>query len=373
MNVVNYLLIFFPLISSGEYRSNTIRGAHDLLYVRQVCETMSGNEASSSTTTSTNDSKPFDQVNVFQQDGPKSCCKTSTLKQRSSSGTAISSSSTSSHLSWISFASLSPAILANELQQQLMDRDAIYLVDSVNYEQQVKCQCSVFMVSSPNPEKYKEYLKTYSEHKKYWLSPWTYEEIKFAHKEIFNKFDLKCIDLNFDHWGGIPRYVFSNDTDTKGLDDAIAQCDLPLVSKFVGESTFSMSISHKILHTYAIDNGFRHTRIEFGSKYIADRITTLLVHANKNAIISFIQDRPSKYKADTNSDIADSIDQWTPSFSYPPNQMKSFNHTFATLVLKTRNIIQPVAALYLTALQDVRNIDSKKKLDFLNHYVVITD
>ncbi|EFA82468.1 hypothetical protein PPL_04893 [Heterostelium album PN500] len=89
-------------------------------------------------------------------------------------------------------------------------------------------------------------------------------------------------------------------------------------------------------------------------------------------IFLFFQ-RPSKYKADTNSDIADSIDQWTPSFSYPPNQMKSFNHTFATLVLKTRNIIQPVAALYLTALQDVRNIDSKKKLDFLNHYVVITD
>ncbi|EFA82495.1 hypothetical protein PPL_04920 [Heterostelium album PN500] len=38
---------------------------------RNQCETMSGNEASSSTTTSTNDSKPFDQVNAPQTSTPE--------------------------------------------------------------------------------------------------------------------------------------------------------------------------------------------------------------------------------------------------------------------------------------------------------------
>ncbi|EGG24282.1 hypothetical protein DFA_06432 [Cavenderia fasciculata] len=57
-----------------------------------------------------------------------------------------------------------------KLDSILMDPKTIYLIDSVNFESQAKFKASGLMVSSPNPDKYKEYLKSDLTNKKYWIA-----------------------------------------------------------------------------------------------------------------------------------------------------------------------------------------------------------
>ncbi|GAM22771.1 hypothetical protein SAMD00019534_059460 [Acytostelium subglobosum LB1] len=154
---------------------------------------------------------------------------------------------------------------AIQIESILMDPATIYLIDSVHYDQQIKCKSSGLMVSSPNPEKYKEYLKRDLNKQKYWMNPWSIDEVNIV-KILFDQSQHNAIDTNFLRWGGIPRYVFSKSTDTKELDDAICQVK---------------------------GDDYVHTKIKFGSKYIKDSVATGLIKTNRSAIINFIRQASS--------------------------------------------------------------------------------
>eukprot|EP01133_Synstelium_polycarpum_P013756 gene13756-16224_t len=125
---------------------------------------------------------------------------------------------------------------------------------------------------------------------KLWMSPWSIDEIKLARASIYPAINEDVMMYNFNHWGGIPRYILKPAKDIKLLDEAIVSCkeDIKTVTSFLGESSASMTISHKILHTHA--NNFTEKTIRFGSRYIEHKVTTLLLEKNKDAMITFIKD-----------------------------------------------------------------------------------
>ncbi|KYR02449.1 hypothetical protein DLAC_01288 [Tieghemostelium lacteum] len=117
------------------------------------------------------------------------------------------------------------------------------------------------------------------------MGPWSKEEIDILIK--VTELDKNTAEKLYSFWGGIPRRLYRENTITD-LDKAIKECKPDHVFKFVGEvsSPTNQSLSHKILHVIPLDENFEKTFIEFGSNYIAQKITTKFYEEQRQEVIN---------------------------------------------------------------------------------------
>ncbi|KYQ88464.1 hypothetical protein DLAC_11174 [Tieghemostelium lacteum] len=154
---------------------------------------------------------------------------------------------------------------------QMTPETTIYLVDSIKFKYHLGPKCHTVMT-----------LPEYSQ--KLWMGPWSKEEIDLLIKVK----DLKrnTVEKLYSCWGGIPRKLYNENT-VMELDRAILECEPAHVFKFFGEvsNVTNQSLSHKILHVIPLDSNFEQTVIEFGSNYIARKITNKFYDEQREEVI----------------------------------------------------------------------------------------
>lgn len=116
---------------------------------------------------------------------------------------------------------------------------------------------------------------------------WTWPEVeKILHH--FPDYRKEIVQERYNKFGGILRYIFSDDTQwDEALDDAISSSNVSDIRRTVAGPDMLPSVSHKIFH-YEITPAYRKSRILFASDYIADRVTKCLFENEKEEIVRFL-------------------------------------------------------------------------------------
>ena len=89
-----------------------------------------------------------------------------------------------------------------------------YLVDTVPDPGQLKAV--TILVTSPRRDNYREFSK-YERVETFYMPVWNLEEISFCREKLYSDISEETINSRFDKLGGIPRFIFTTDTDPEDL------------------------------------------------------------------------------------------------------------------------------------------------------------
>ncbi|EGG16196.1 hypothetical protein DFA_09224 [Cavenderia fasciculata] len=160
----------------------------------------------------------------------------------------------------------------SDVLPHLKDKKTFYLVDSLDVSNHA---AKTIVVSSPDPSKYKEFLKDADSTRRY-LPPWKKRELDTVRPLLYPSVTQVELDQLWNKWGGIPRFVLEKAHDQefqRTLDQVIPTLDLDLCVKSVGQEDPQAPGSHKVIQIIPRDvPGFaKYSQMElrFSSKYVA--------------------------------------------------------------------------------------------------------
>ncbi|EGG19912.1 hypothetical protein DFA_07019 [Cavenderia fasciculata] len=160
----------------------------------------------------------------------------------------------------------------SDVLPHLKDKKTFYLVDSLDVSNHA---AKTIVVSSPDPSKYKEFLKDADSTRRY-LPPWKKRELDTVRPLLYPSVTQVELDQLWNKWGGIPRFVLEKAHDQefqRTLDQVIPTLDLDLCVKSVGQEDTQAPGSHKVIQIIPRDvPGFaKYSQMElrFSSKYVA--------------------------------------------------------------------------------------------------------
>jgi len=171
-------------------------------------------------------------------------------------------------------------------ESELSNPKTIYLFDPAGHilREPLKLGAFTVVTSSPNPRNYQQFAKSIKGKIRY-IPVWTWDEIE----KIIPENDKTVIRKRFEIFGGIPRYLFSDEEDNKNqLDEAINNLDIKELERSLGGAAALKSISHKVIQYDVELPDYRKTTIKFSSSYVESKVTEKLLEKSEKDYISFL-------------------------------------------------------------------------------------
>ena len=173
-------------------------------------------------------------------------------------------------------------------------KDMYYLVDSSIPKFSIRERVyKTILVSSPDKTIYKEFKKSLTRSRPYFLPVWSWEEIHRCRSSCFphlNDLGLRVESLFF-KFGGVPRYVLQQALVTgieTELDMAIDSGDLKSLQASVGQLAEKEGESHKLLHFDVDPSNYHVKTVKFASSYVSERVASRLLEEHRQDVIAFI-------------------------------------------------------------------------------------
>ena len=195
----------------------------------------------------------------------------------------------------------------SDFLDRLHSRDTWYLVDSV---EPFIVQARTVVAVSPNSlnnDQFQEFSKVVVN--KYYMPPWTIEELKACQKHIFTQVPEDLMLDIFDRAGGVPRYVLANparmikdhDPSVKATYDTIVNKSIERIDEAIleiksfedlllcfTENASFVKISNRIVHRWP-DPSYEYHYFEWASNYIYETIMRKLEKFRWDVILQKIR------------------------------------------------------------------------------------
>ncbi|GIL88107.1 hypothetical protein Vretimale_13970 [Volvox reticuliferus] len=130
------------------------------------------------------------------------------------------------------------------------------------------------LLSSPNRELYKEFLKLQGSNVLY-MPIWTDDEIEKCRSQVFPTIDLGLVRALRSRWGNIPRYVLekaANVSAQHSLDDAISACNWEDMVTCIADPGVAKDVSHKLVHIKVKDDQYDQMITKVASSYVVQKM-----------------------------------------------------------------------------------------------------
>jgi len=107
------------------------------------------------------------------------------------------------------------------------------------------------------------------------MDVWTLQEIQSCRALMYSHLLAEDVELRFDKWGGIPRYVLEK-VDSRSqdlLEEAIGACSVHLIQQSLGASSAHAEVSDRILHLRVqAESEYGKTSTDWASPWVAERV-----------------------------------------------------------------------------------------------------
>jgi hypothetical protein len=171
-----------------------------------------------------------------------------------------------------------------QVEPYLTDPLTWYLVDSVSNPGEHKS--IIVNVASPNVDNYKLFNK-YMKLKKYYMSPWTQEEINSC--ATLHEIASTVVESRYKKFGGIPRLIFSDKNEEFELTIKINNSRLKdAVDAVQNIETSRESFSHTLVHIIPSQD-YEAYKLRFASDYIYKKVAQSYYEKEKDNFLAYIK------------------------------------------------------------------------------------
>lgn len=187
--------------------------------------------------------------------------------------------------------SLNLAQAEDELTSIKGDR-AIVLTDVNEHMEPLGCGWVNIVLVSPNPTRYKEFLKL-DFTTMYFMNPWSLDELKTVRQKLYSeKLTLAAVEKAHHLCGGVARFVFKKNSEAEvyiklALDKFIGSKNRLAEIVYVS-GAHDDQISYALFHHTSPDNTLAAVEMRFASEYVIDRIFDGIKKETFNDAFDFI-------------------------------------------------------------------------------------
>jgi hypothetical protein len=182
-----------------------------------------------------------------------------------------------------------------EMAQWFEDTSVYRFVDRATRTPPVSGFDGVSIVwSSPDPERYKEFLKgTHSA--LFYTPPWSFDELKALHSVAYETVSPELLRSQYDIYGGVPRFVLSkaSDGDTHAqhalnkYGDHI-QCMIEEVAGGWNSNTVDKSTSYTLVHIVPKPRDFKQRRLLWASDWVVQHLSQQWSKEVRRSMLNFM-------------------------------------------------------------------------------------
>jgi len=159
-----------------------------------------------------------------------------------------------------------------------------YLVDTVPDPGTVMAK--TVLTCSPCRQNYKRFER-YQQRMTLYLPIWNSDEVKLLQNVVFTDMAEATVNERFGKVGGVPRLIFSTTDLDKEIDRAMGRSSFEKCTESSGILEGGDDLSHVLIHIVP-DIDYREYTVQFGSKYIADKLVELFIQKELQKLCSFL-------------------------------------------------------------------------------------
>jgi len=170
--------------------------------------------------------------------------------------------------------------------EKLRQQTTWWIIDQSSAAPAYPYKAPTIVLSPPNRDRYKHFLKIPGSTKLY-MKLWTGEEIEECRAACFPDLSMDLVNELQAKWGNIPRYVLEKAQDEPAqdsLDQAISTCGLETVWKCIGQGDYAPEASHTLVHPN-VSQPDAIPVMHLASKYVSSK---LIEHTTKQQLESVL-------------------------------------------------------------------------------------